>query len=45
MTDRLEHMTRDRYIVLLTKTLASAYVVATIGEGLIYAAMEIWRMN
>lgn len=41
----LEEMTRDRYIVLLTKHLAGAYVVATIGKGLIFAALEIWRMN
>lgn len=37
----LEDIPLHRVIVLLTKHLAGAYVVATIGKGLINAAMQI----
>lgn len=39
--DDLEDIDPVRVVVLLTKTLASAYVVAAIGKGLIFAALRI----
>jgi hypothetical protein len=40
-----EDISTTRVIVLLTKILASAYVVATVGKGLINATLIIGGFN